>query len=113
MRVDMPCETRDQVARLRRFDLDVPAKWRASGAQNWHEAVVKNASASGVLVLGTVKAEVGDELELWLFTHACRPGVADIVCDSVVVRCEQHAADEQPFRIAMQFHKYQFRPAQA
>ena len=108
----MSREISDQISRLNRFDLPVPVKFRASGEQEWHAALARNISASGALVIGEDRMPVGVEVEVWLLMHTCRPRVADVVCPSVVVRCEKRGVAEERFGIAMKFQKYEFRRAQ-
>lgn len=109
----MTSPTKDHVDRVKRFDLDVPAKWRVHGEQRWHSAIAKNASTSGVLVCGAERAEIGTELEVWILTHTDKRNVADIVCDSIVVRCQEEHTRDLPFSIGMKLQHYKLRPAQA
>lgn len=109
----MSCDNSDRISRLKRFDLPVPVKFRASGEQEWHAALARNVSASGALVIGENRMPVGAEVEVWLLMHTGRDRVADVVCPSVVVRCEKRDAAEERFGIAMKFQTYEFRRAQA
>lgn len=102
----------DQVARLKRFNLPVPVKFRALGEQEWHSATAENVSASGALISGGDRLAVGAEVELWLLMRSCNSSAADIVCPSVVVRCEKPDKTEEQVGLGIKFRRFKFRPAQ-
>lgn len=93
--------------------MPVPVKFRERGQAEWHFGVVKNISASGALIEGGNRVAVGAEIEVWLMMRAYRGDLANVVCPSVVVRCEANDRDEeQPrFGSAMKFRSYRFCPS--
>lgn len=106
-------DTKEMIDRFKRYDLNVPVKFRAPGEQHWHPAALRNVSGSGALVIGDDHLAVGAEVELWMLMRASRKGACDIVCPSVVVRCDNADQGQAPVGIAMKFRKYKFRPTQA
>lgn len=102
---------REQTARSARFELPVPVKFRAVGESAWHSGVVKNISGSGALIVGADQVAVGAELEVWLLMREVRSDIANVVCPSIVVRCEQQPEQQDAgFSAAMKFRKFEFRP---
>ena len=97
--------------RPERFDLPVPVKFRERGQTEWHFGVVKNISASGALIEGGDRVAVGAEIEVWLLMRAYRGDLANVVCPSVVVRCEAKDEAEPLFGSAMKFRSYKFCPS--
>jgi hypothetical protein len=95
-------------SRAQRFDVAVPTKLCSKGDGEWRPVLAENVSGSGALLLESQELPVGAELDVWLQMHELRPFIADIVCPSIVVRCEER----QPaglFRVGVKFKGYEFR----
>lgn len=88
--------------------MTVPAKFRTKAKRGWSSALTKNVSSSGALLIDAHEMPIGAELEIWLRMHELRSSIADIVCPSVVVRCEEGQRDE--FRVGVKFKSYRIRP---
>ncbi len=95
-------------SRAQRFDMVVPAKLRAKADREWCSVLTENVSGSGALLIDSHELAVGAELELWLQMHEVRPSIADIVCPSIVVRCEERQRNE--FRVGVKFKSYRIQP---
>jgi hypothetical protein len=108
--MNMPHEAQLRIERSERFDLPLPVRFRARGESAWHDGVVKNISGSGALIVGSDEVPIGAELEVWLLMREYRSDVANVVCPSVVVRCDQQPDEETAFTSAMKFRKFEFRP---
>jgi hypothetical protein len=108
--MDMSFEPRVNAGRAERFALPVPVKFRARGESEWHSGIAKNISGSGALIVGDEQLPVGAELEVWLLMREYRGDVANVVCPSVVVRCEPQPEQKAAFSAAMKFRKFEFRP---
>lgn len=94
--------------RAQRFDMAVPTKLRTSADHDWCSAVAQNVSGTGALLIDSRKLPVGAELEVWLQMHELRSSSADIVCPSVVIRCEKCQPDQ--FRVGVKFKSYRIQP---
>ena len=101
---------REHTERSARFELAVPVKFRTRGETAWHDAVVKNISGSGALIVGTDQVPIGAEVEVWLLMREVRSDIANVVCPSIVVRCEQEPEEKAAYGAAMKFRKFEFRP---
>ena|ERR1051326_5246364 len=95
-------------SRAQRFDVVVPTKLCSKADREWRPVLAKNVSGSGALLIESQELPIGAELQVWLEMHELRSSIADIVCPSVVVRCEEQEA-EGFFRIGVKFKGYQFR----
>jgi hypothetical protein len=95
-------------SRAQRFDVAVPTKLCSRADRDWRPVLAKNVSSSGALLIESRELPVGAELEVCLQMHELRSSTADIVCPSIVVRCEERRP-EGFFRVGVKFKSYQFR----
>jgi PilZ domain len=99
-----------QQPRAQRFHVNVPAKLSSKIETNSSPLLTENVSCSGALLKdATRELPVGEELEVWLLMRQVRPSMADIVCPSVVVRCDG-SEHEGRYDIGVQFKGYRFCP---
>jgi len=92
-----------QVAR--RYELDVPLRYRLAGDPDWHDGRAVNASRTGVLFQTTGEGfEAGTAIELQLeLPGATRP--SKVHCTGAVVRCSRESSN---LRVAATIEAYRF-----
>jgi hypothetical protein len=77
-------------ARARRFELQIPMRYRADGEGDWHTGITRNISRSGVLFQGEGWAEPRTHLEMTLLLprEIGAECAAEVVCRGMVTRSE-------------------------
>jgi CheY-like chemotaxis protein len=74
--------------RARRFNLNLPVRYRLVGEQNWHEGTTENISRSGLLFRGpeTLQPNVQLEINLVLPPEIAGISATEVVCRGEIVR---------------------------
>ncbi len=77
--------------RARRFDLEIPLRYRVPGDSTWCNGVTKNISCTGVLFQSRDRAAPGTLMEITLrFPNAMlQHGAAELLCRGSVIRSER------------------------
>jgi len=95
-------------SRARRFELRIPLRYRADGADDWHTGTTRNISRSGVLFQGDDWAEPCSALEMTLLLPK-ESGVeraAEVVCRGTVTRSERREREDGGPLIAIRISHY-------
>jgi len=94
--------------RAQRFKLQIPLRYRANGAGDWHKGTTRNISRSGVLFQGDDWAEQRTSLEMTLVLpkEAGVDRAAEVVCRGTVTRSERRETDEGGPLIAIRISHY-------
>jgi hypothetical protein len=98
-------------ARARRFELQIPLRYRADGEGDWHWGTTRNISRSGVLLQGEDWAEPRTPLEMTLLLPKEIIGLeyaAEVVCRGTVTRSERRGNDGGGSLIATRISHYRF-----
>ena len=74
--------------RARRFELQIPLRYRANGDSQWRRGTMKNISSSGVLFQGEVWTEPSTPVEISFVLPKKILGeeAAEVVCRGTVMR---------------------------
>ena len=95
-------------ARARRFEMQIPLRYRVDGESDWHNGTTRNISRSGVLFQGEDWAEPRAPFEMTLLL----PGemgagrAAEVVCRGTVMRSEWGRNDGGGPLIAIKISHY-------
>ena len=95
-------------ARARRFEMQIPLRYRVDGESHWHNGTTRNISRSGVLFQGEDWAEPHAPFEMTLLLPdemgVDRP--AEVVCRGTVMRSEWGGNDADGPLIAIKISHY-------
>lgn len=95
-------------ARARRFELQIPLRYRVNGEGEWHNGTTRNISRSGVLFQGEGWAEPHTPFEMTLLLPS-EMGVdraAEVVCKGTVMRSDWGGSDGGGPLIAIKISHY-------
>jgi hypothetical protein len=95
-------------ARARRFELQIPLRYRADGEGDWHRGTTRNISRSGALFEGEDWTEPCTPLEMTLLLpgEVGVEGVAEVVCRGMVTRSERRGSEGGGPLIAISISHY-------
>jgi len=94
--------------RARRFELQIPLRYRVNGESDWHNGTTRNISRSGVLFQGDNWAEPRAPFEVILLLpdDLGISRAAEVVCRGTVVRSEWGGSDGGGPLIAIKISHY-------
>ena len=107
MRGDLALAGKD---RARRFELQIPLRYRVNGGSHWRRGIIKNISSSGVLFQGEDWTEPSTPVEISFVLPNKMPGegAAEVVCRGTVMRSERSGNDADGSLFATTISSYRF-----
>ncbi len=95
-------------ARARRYELQIPLRYRANGDGDWHRGTTRNISRSGVLFQAEDWAEPRTLLEMTLLLprEMGMDRAAEVFCRGTVMRAERNGSDTGTPLIAIRISHY-------
>lgn len=95
-------------ARLMRFPLELPMRYRYAGAYNWYRGVTKNVSCSGMLFRGPVPMELFAPVEVRMALPREMTGdaAATMLCGGFIARLARDKRSVEESELAATFTTY-------
>ena len=96
--------------RARRFELQIPLRYRANGDSQWHRGIMKNISSSGVLFQGEDRTGPNTPVEISFVLPKRILGeeAAEVVCRGTVTRSQPSAESDDLSLLATTISSYRF-----
>ena len=103
---DAPAGQKVPPFRARRFNLQLPLRYRLVGEQNWHPGTTENISRSGLLFQAEEAIQPEAQLEISLVLPPEIAGLAptEVVCRGQVVRTETMGVTAALAAKILQYH---------
>jgi signal transduction histidine kinase len=98
----------DQPARLMRFPMELPMRYRYAGAFQWYRGVTKDVSCNGMLFRGPVPMEVFAPVEVRMSLPKQMTGdtAATMLCGGFIARVPESKTTLEEAELAATFNTY-------